>query len=313
MKLSPYIKLNRIEFVVTYHCTGRCIHCSVGDEHSVPEHPHVRIAEAVHAIGRLSEHSPLTSVMTFGGEPLLYPDVVCSIHEAAQALGIATRQLITNGYFSRDEARIADVAKTLKKSGVNNLLLSVDAFHQQTIPLEPVHCFAKCAKEAGIEKLRLSPAWLVNKEHPNMYNKQTAEFLAAFEDLDIPTAHGNDIFMAGNAAKYLAEYYPAPDLDLKACCGSLPYTEPLNHITSLSIVPNGDVKICNFTIGNIYKEDILEIVARYTPYGNEYMQAVLEGGASGLLKIAQKNHLATDVTKCYSVCDLCKQISGQNT
>lgn len=312
MKLSPYMNLNRIEFVVTYHCSGRCIHCSVGDQKSSPKYPHVRETEAVRTIQWLAEHFPITSVMTFGGEPLLYPDTVCKIHKTAGDCGIEARQLITNGYFSKDKERIREVAQNLKESGINNLLLSVDAFHQQTIPAETVHYFAECAKAAGIKKLRLSPAWLVNKEHSNTYNTKTAELLATFHDLEITESQGNNIFMAGNAAKYLADYYPAPVLNLKDSCGSQPYTDPLTDITTLSIVPNGNVMICNFVIGNIYREDISEVVARYNPYENEYMRAILEGGASGLLATAEKHHLALDTSRCYSVCDLCRQIAGLN-
>lgn len=34
--------------------------------------------------------------MTFGGEPLLYPEVVCKIHKAAEEMGIPERTIITN-------------------------------------------------------------------------------------------------------------------------------------------------------------------------------------------------------------------------
>ncbi len=33
--MNQYVKnLNRIEFVITYGCTGRCKHCSEGDHNS---------------------------------------------------------------------------------------------------------------------------------------------------------------------------------------------------------------------------------------------------------------------------------------
>ena len=36
--MNPYLKnLNKIEFVVTYACTGRCKHCSEGDHTSCGE------------------------------------------------------------------------------------------------------------------------------------------------------------------------------------------------------------------------------------------------------------------------------------
>ena len=58
-------------------------------------------------------------------------------------MGIEKKQLITNGFFSKKRERIEEVVTMLEKSGVNSLLLSVDAFHQETIPLDPVKYFAE--------------------------------------------------------------------------------------------------------------------------------------------------------------------------
>lgn len=309
MKLSPYININRIEFMVTYNCTGKCTHCSVADKLNSLKHNHVREKEAVEAIEWLVGHFDVTSVMTFGGEPLLYPEIVGAIHDTARRCGIEQRQLITNGYFSKQEQRISEVAHMLSASGVNNLMLSVDAFHQETIPVDLVHLFAKKVTEAGVPKVRLQPAWVVNKEHENPYNRKTKEILAEFADLNISTASGNDIFLAGNAAKYLAQYYDAPKLNLSEVCGTMPYTEPLSNITSLSIVPNGDVLICSYVIGNIYEESIADIVARYNPYENDFMRAILTGGGEALLAVMKEKGIAVDCEKCYSVCDLCRRIN----
>lgn len=144
--------------------------------------------------------------MTLGGEPLLYPDVVCKIHKTAFGLGIEKRQLITNGYFSNNLERIEAVARNLKNSGVNDLLLSVDAFHQEYIPLEPVFYFAKSAVQAGIP-VRLQPAWLVSSEDQNPYNARTREIIREFAPLHLSLNQGNVIFPSGNAQKYLREYF----------------------------------------------------------------------------------------------------------
>lgn len=310
MKLSPYININRIEFMVTYNCTGKCIHCSVADRlNSLKKYNYVWEREAAEAIEWLASHYDITSVMTFGGEPLLYPAVVATIHSTARKCGVEQRQLITNGYFSKQEERIGEVARMLSTSGVNNLMLSVDAFHQETIPLEQVRLFAAKIAEAGVERVRFQPAWVVNKEHENPYNQRTKEILASLADLNIPTASGNDISLAGNAAKYLAEYYEVPKLDLTKVCGNMPYTDLLTDIQSLSIVPNGDVMICSYVIGNIYREHIRDIVARYNPYENEYMQAILTGGGEALLAVMKEKGIAVDCEKCYSVCDLCRRIN----
>lgn len=269
----------------------------------------MQIKEATVAIRWLAKHFPITSVMTFGGEPLLYPDVVGAIHSTARDCGIEARQIITNGYFSKEDERIQEVADLLSDSGVNNLLLSVDAFHQQTIPIQPVYHFAKMVKEAGVENVQLQPSWVVNKDRENSYNDRTKEILNEFADLEIPVGEGNDIFMAGNAIKYLAEYYDSPKLDLSKVCGTMPYTDALTDIKSISIVPNGDVMLCSYVIGNIYEESIADIVARYNPYENDFMRAILTGGGKALLEVMAEKGISVNRAECYSVCDLCHKIN----
>lgn len=308
MKISPYINIKRIEFIVTYHCTGKCMHCSVGDMLNYCKGGHHVLGEdAADVVRRLKDMFPVTSVMTFGGEPLLYADDVCAIHSAAREAGIPARQLITNGFFSRDAGTIGSVADKLAEAGVNDLLLSVDAFHQQHIPVEPVYYFAEAAKKCGL-KVRLSPAWVVNRDHDDPYNIRTRELLDHFELLGIPTGSGNDIFMAGNAIKNLSEYYPAPKLDMSEKCGSMPYTAPLTEVDTITIVPNGDVEVCSFAIGNIYREKIEDIIARYDPFADATMRAVMEG-AEAMLELAGKRGITVDTSKCYSVCDICRQLN----
>ena len=258
MKISPYIDLNRIEFVVTYRCTGSCAHCSLGDKLNRPgDRSHVRPEAAADMIERLSRLFPIASVMTFGGEPLLCPEVTAAIHRAAAHCGVGARQLITNGYFTKDENRIREVAGLLKASGVNDLLISVDAFHQRTIPLDAVRRFAESAKQAGIPDIRLSPAWVVNSGHENPYNSETKELLAKLSGF--PVSEGNDIILEGNAAETLAEYYPP------GVRPTSPYYEPPTAVKTLSVEPGGDVTASSFVIGNIYDEDIEDIIARYDP------------------------------------------------
>lgn len=107
MIMNKYLKnLDRIEFVVTMACTGRCKHCSEGEHTAAGEH--------------------------IDGE----------------------------------------------------ILLSADAFHQETIPLETVLYFGECVTGEGIP-VKLNPAWLVSREHDNPYNMQTREIMKAFADMQI--------------------------------------------------------------------------------------------------------------------------------
>lgn len=250
--MNKYLKhLDKIEFAVTLACTGKCRHCQNGNPIRTAEH--IDAETAVKAIRAVCADYPIRTLMTFGGEPLLWPEVVCAIHKVGAEMGISRRQVITNGCFSQDPDRIGEVVRALADSGVNDLRLSVDAFHQETIPLKPVLCFAACAAHAGIP-VRLHPAWLVGPEADNRYNRRTRELLRAFEPLKIPTGEGNVIFPSGNTLKYLRDYFPeeAPE--------SSPYEEDPRDVRTLSFSPNGDV-----LNGNVYETDIREILRTYRP------------------------------------------------
>jgi organic radical activating enzyme len=249
--MNPYLEhLTKIEFVVTNACTGRCKHCSEGDHTACGER--IDPKTAADAVRAIAAEYHIQTVMTFGGEPLLYPDAVCAIMTAARELDIPKRQVITNGYFSKNTDKIRKVAQSLAACGVNDLLLSVDAFHQETIPLAVVKQFAAEAKACGIP-IRLQPAWLVSAEHDDPYNRKTREILASFADMGIAVNEGNIIFPEGNALKYLAEYF-TDELPEN------PYVEDPSDVRCVSFSPNGDV-----LNGNVYERDILEILRDYAP------------------------------------------------
>ena len=249
--MNQYLKnLNKIEFVVTYACTGRCKHCSEGDHASCGERIDPQIAADV--VRKIAAEYDIKTVMTFGGEPLLYTDAVYAIMTAANELSIPKRQVITNGYFSKNTDKIREVAERLASCGVNDLLLSVDAFHQETIPLDVVKRFAAEAKGCGIP-IRLQPAWLRSATNDNPYNRKTREILDNFAELEISENEGNVIFPEGNALKYLAEYF-TDELPEN------PYVEDPRDVRCVSFEPNGDV-----LGGNVYRNDVMEIIKDYAP------------------------------------------------
>jgi len=235
---------------VTYACTGRCKHCSEGDHTNCGEHIDPQIA--VDAVRKIAAEYDIQTVMTFGGEPLLYTDAVYAIMTAANELNIPKRQVITNGYFSKNAEKISEVAEQLAVCGVNDLLLSVDAFHQETIPLDAVKQFATEAKKCGIP-IRLQPAWLVSATNGNPYNRKTREILDSFADMGISANEGNIIFPEGNALKYLAEYFTDS-------LPENPYVEDPRDVRCVSFEPNGNV-----LGGNVYRNDIMEIIKDYAP------------------------------------------------
>ena len=249
--MNKYTKnINRIEFVITNSCTGKCKHCSQG-EHVSNEHIDTELA--VQAVHDICNDYKIDSLMTFGGEPLLYPEAVFEIHSAAKECGIKYRELITNGYFSKKIDRIQQEADTLAKSGTNIIKLSVDSFHQETIPLEIVMEFAKEILKTGVS-IQTHPAWLISPNDNNHFNDETKKILAEFNKIGIEASDGNIIFASGNALKYFGEYFN----DKKEIKN--PYLENKNDIKTISFSANGNV-----LNGNIYKNKITDIINSYEP------------------------------------------------
>ena len=249
--MNPYLKhLEKIEFVLTRACTGRCKHCSQGDHPGNAAHLDPRCCADL--VRQVAGRFPIRTVMVFGGEPLLFPRAAAQILSAARDAQVPHRQLITNGYFTHSEKALKSTVSLLAESGVNDLLLSVDAFHQETIPLETVRTFALLVKEAGIP-LRLQPAWLRSPEDPNPYNEKTRSLLQSFASNGFPVGSGNVIFSEGNATRYLAEYFTdtVPEN---------PYRENARDLRTLSVDSDGTV-----LGGNLYETDILELIASYDP------------------------------------------------
>jgi MoaA/NifB/PqqE/SkfB family radical SAM enzyme len=248
--MNDYLKnLEKIEFVLTYACTGRCKHCSEGDHDMRSELIDPDIS--ADAVRKIASAYDIKTVMVFGGEPMLHTDAVFKIMEAAKQMNVPKRQVITNGFFSSDTAKIRDAANALYECGVNDLLLSVDAFHQEFIPIDTVRIFAREVIRAGVP-IRLQPAWVVSPDDDNPYNRRTKELLDSFMDMGLVANGGNVVFAEGNALKNLAQYFVGDQPEN-------PYTEDPCNVKCISFEPNGDV-LC----GNMYRDDIMKIIESYS-------------------------------------------------
>ena len=87
----------------------------------------------------------------------------------------------------------------------------------------------------------------------NPYNTRTREILDSFADMELAVGEGNIVFPEGNALKYLAEYFTSE-------LPENPYVEDPRDVRCVSFEPNGNV-----LGGNVYRNDIMEIIKDYAP------------------------------------------------
>lgn len=306
--MSEYIVPKRLEFLVTYLCNGKCRHC-YATKHRRGFPKHVDKALAIDIVRKVGERYDVESVMTFGGEPLLFPDITCSIHREVTELGIPRREVITNGYWSNNVQRIREIAKNLAECGINEISVSVDAFHQEHIPLNIVRKAVKSCLEAGIEDIAWNPCWVNSEDDNNSFNRKTRTILKELEGLPVRVSTGNILEPKGLALVNLREFLPPKKKTPLGKCGDMPYTEPLDRVTSMSVEPDGRIAVCNeFHIGNASETDILNILESYNPLEIPEMKAIVEKGMKGLVDWAKKKGVEPNHEGYYSVCHMCTDI-----
>lgn len=306
--MNKYLRLRRIEFAVTYECTGRCRHCySIPKAESFPGHVDEKLAAEI--VGKVGGKYRLESVMTFGGEPLLYPEVVYAVHREAAGLGVPVREVITNGYWSNDFERIREIAVSMKEAGVNRVDISVDAFHQEHVPLSMVRKAAEECLRAGIGEVSWNPCWVVSESDDNPWNRRTRIVLEELKDIPVATYGRNTVEPDGLALTYLKEYLPKREMMPRGKCGEIPYTNMLDSVEVIGIEPDGSVGVCDdLYIGNASRTDIIEILEAYDPFENLEMKAILEDGMTGLVRLARAKGVEPDPEGYYSICHMCKSL-----
>jgi len=309
--MNKYLTVRRIEFVITYLCNSKCRHCQLGEEterQGFPSHIDKDIAvEIVRKVGR--KYKP-ESIMTFGGEPLLYPEVVYAIHKEATRMRIPVRDVITNGFWSRRAGEIEETAYNLAKSGVTEVSISVDAFHQEFVPLKIVKKVAESLLKAGIAHVSWNPCWVISKDNDNPYNKKTRAVLKELEtELQIAESNGNVAQPEGRALFWLQDFLPKKVRIPEEKCGDMPYTERLNRVKTISVEPDGRVAVCkDFRIGSAYERDIIDIIENYDPFSIPEARAIVEDGLGGLMRWAKTKGVKADPKGYYNVCDMCRDI-----
>ena len=161
--------------------------------------------------------SNLESFMVFGGEPMLFPDQTISAFSKAQKQRIPKISMLTNGVWGKTEQKAEELACRMEKSGLNILGISVDAFHQQFIPLEYPQRAALASIHAGISEVTWNVTVVESLSGKNKYDRKTAKILKLLKPVGIE-AHMHKVLPVGRAARNLRRYLKRESLS-GSCIG----------------------------------------------------------------------------------------------
>lgn len=134
--------------ITNYKCSSKCKHCSYSSSPKWPDdYMTPSMADEIFSI---LKSLGCDSVHIGGGEPLLKPDKLLGVLEAAQRNDIGIEYIETNASWYKDEASAKAVLKEIKGHGVNTLLISIDPYHNEYIPFWKVKALVRTCSETNM-------------------------------------------------------------------------------------------------------------------------------------------------------------------
>ena len=134
--------------ITNYFCTSRCRHCLYNcspawkNEYITP----LVAEENLLTIRRLG----CTAVHIGGGEPLLRPEKLSTVLEAASTVGVAVDYVETNSSWFKDNDSAVATLTQLREKGLQTLLVSISPFHNEFIPWSKTKGVIDAARKTGI-------------------------------------------------------------------------------------------------------------------------------------------------------------------
>ena len=147
----PQLIINRLSsggVITNYDCVSRCGHCLYNCSPRRPK-DYLGPERAPEIFQRITERG-CRSVHIGGGEPLLRPDKLTAVLEAARAAGIAIDYVETNSAWFIDAEGAADVLTRLRGARVGTLLVSISPFHNAHIPFSRVRGVIDACRRVGM-------------------------------------------------------------------------------------------------------------------------------------------------------------------
>ena len=135
--------------ITNYDCSSKCKHCVYASSPHWPKD--YMTAGMADEIFQLLKKSGCDTVHIGGGEPLLRPDSLFPILDAASEHGISIEYIETNASWYKDLDKAGELLRKLQQHHVHTLLISIDPFHNEYIPFCKVKGLMEACRQFGME------------------------------------------------------------------------------------------------------------------------------------------------------------------
>ena len=185
--MSSRLKIGRLAsggIITNYFCTSACRHCLYNCS---PRWEKIYISvEAAQENFRTVKSLGCSAVHIGGGEPLLRPQALGAVLEAARRAGVSIDYVETNSAWFTDAESAETLLAQLRLKGLHTLLVSISPFHNEHIPFSRTQGVIDAAAKAGV---RIFP-WV-------------AEFVPDLSGLDKSRTHALSEFEQRYGKNYL--------------------------------------------------------------------------------------------------------------
>jgi len=291
--------------ITNYYCSSTCRHCLY---RCSPRWPREFISrqDALTTFTRIKGFG-CNGVHIGGGEPLLNPEGVLSVLDAATEAGVTITYLETNSswYKDRDSARV--LLEKLAAHGLETLLISISPFHNEYIPLYKIKGVIKACHEAELALFPWIADFYLDLEHFDEKSTHNLEEYAQHfgEDYIENLPHRYGIIPGGRALETFRPYVKEQTIEelvkeKRNGCRELAETSHFHIDLYGNYVPG---MCAGLSVG---KEDL---GAPLDPDSYPIITRLFEGGIGALLSWAAECHGFRPSRDTYATeCQLCYEI-----
>ena len=292
--------------IPTYLCTASCRHCLYGcspkaDKHYIEETECEKLCEYLAMLNCHSMHIG-------GGEPFLNPEKLITLVRTMRKYNISVDYIETNASWlasGMDEVNAINLLHELKSVGGHSILISVDPFHIEFIPLKKVLKLIDYCEKAGMDYFLWQEQFLhklLKLDHDKRYSREELSTVLG-ADYIFDTASHYGLSYNGRALNIAREY--AKREDYKKFLDDVPCRNLSNfahfHVDfACNIIPPACTGL------GIETEDFIKNELSQEKY--PIYNALQNGGTAALFDYAVTFGFEPNINGYVSKCELCFDI-----
>ncbi|MGZ7443456.1 radical SAM protein [Paenibacillus sp. TH7-28] len=308
-----------LNFVLNQNCNITCGHCFYNCKPSTKGV--MELEDFKYYLSTVASRNKLRWVgLGCGGEAFLYYDRLMECFKETVKYDIKDIYVMTNAFWATTKERARQYLKPLKEAGLNIIWFSLDAFHQEFIPIENIINAATVALEEGIQTVCITSEYFLDFKSDHPLDGETRALLQSFKEkmgpLSKSLVYDRYVLIPGGRASDLYSSYVKEmeakgkqfPTSFKKCRGTVFWGKNLKDPFSIEIDCNGIVELCpGVAIADLKKDSLEDLLENYNYEKNPIIATLVNEGIPGLTRLAEENGIVLE-SGYQNECHLCYEI-----